>query len=224
MEGDRPVTMTVAPSKPGRFDRLHQVVRDARVHRGDAGEVDDDDLAARGADAVQELLRELACAVRIDRADDRQNQQSLAHLEHGRRQLADGFLLLSDDALALLDEADRHRVRDAVRGGLVRVENSIQLGEIVLVFREQRTCQHVAQQQNDADDFVRLDASRDDAFGQVAGVGLQRLERPGFERFDVLVVHGRGFREDLVFRHRGQQLRFRDSLRPFLAQIGAVLA
>jgi hypothetical protein len=55
--------------------------------------------------------------VRIDDADDRQDEQALADLEHRHRQLANGLLLLADDALALLHEADGHGDRDAVGGG-----------------------------------------------------------------------------------------------------------
>src|SRR5258706_471625 len=101
-------------------DRLHEVVRDRRVDGRDARDVDDDDLGAVGADAAEELLGELPGALRVDDADDGKDEEPVADLKDGRRQLADGFLLLADDALALLHEADGDRVRDSVRGGLVR--------------------------------------------------------------------------------------------------------
>ena len=75
--------------------------------------------------------------MRIDDADDRQNEEALAYLQHRRRQLADRFLLLPDDTLALFDESDGHRVGDAVRRGLVAVENPVQFFDVVLVLGEQ---------------------------------------------------------------------------------------
>ena len=59
----------------------------------------------------------------VEHADDRQDQQPFAHLQHRRRQLADRRLLLADDALALLDEADADGDRDSVRGRFVGVED-----------------------------------------------------------------------------------------------------
>ena len=90
-----------------------------------------------------------------------QNQQPLADAQHRRGQLADRFLLLADDALALLHEADGHGVGDAVGGRLVGVEHHVQQIEVALVFLEQRSGEHVAQQQHDADDFLRFDAARE---------------------------------------------------------------
>ena len=86
----------------------------------------------------EQLLGQLARALRIDDADDRQDEQALADLEHRRRQLADRLLLLADDALALLHEADGHGGRDAVGGRLVRVQDAVQLVEVLVVGREQR--------------------------------------------------------------------------------------
>jgi hypothetical protein len=60
----------------------------------------------------------VSCArARLEHADDRQDEQALAHLQHRRRQLADGVLLLADDPLALVDEAHRDRVGDPVGRG-----------------------------------------------------------------------------------------------------------
>ena len=59
-----------------RLDRLHEVVGDVGVDRRHAGDVDDDHLGAVGADAAQQLLGELARALRVDDADDRQDEQA----------------------------------------------------------------------------------------------------------------------------------------------------
>ncbi len=121
------------------------MVRDAGVHGRHTGHVDHDDLGAVGADRAQQLFGQLPGALRVDDADDRQNQQPLADLQHGRRQLPDRFLLLADDALALFDESDGHGVRDAVRRGLVAVENTVQFFDIVLVLGEQRAGEYVTE-------------------------------------------------------------------------------
>src|SRR5215208_6412062 len=97
-------------------DGLHEVVGDRGVDRGNARDVDDDDLRAVRADATQQLLRELAGALAVEHADDRQDQQPLTDLEHRCGELPDRLLLLADDALALLHEVDRHGVGDPVRG------------------------------------------------------------------------------------------------------------
>jgi hypothetical protein len=73
----------------------------------------------------------------VEHADDRQDQQPLGDLQHRGGQLADGVGLLPDDALPLLDEADRDRVGDPVRGRLVRVEHPVQQPEVVVVLLEQ---------------------------------------------------------------------------------------
>jgi len=62
---------------------------------------------------------------------------SCSDLQHRRGQLADGLLLLADDALTLLDEAHRDGVGDPVGGRLVGVEHSVQQFEVGLVFLEQ---------------------------------------------------------------------------------------
>jgi hypothetical protein len=79
----------------------------------------------------------LAGALAVEDADDRQDQQLLAHLQHRGGQLADRFLLLADDAFAFLDEADGHRVRNAVGRGFVGVEHPVEQVEIRLVLLEQ---------------------------------------------------------------------------------------
>src|SRR2546425_986037 len=57
--------------QPRRLDRPHEVVRDIRVHRRHTGDVDHDHLRAVGPDRPQQLLSQLARALRIDDADDR---------------------------------------------------------------------------------------------------------------------------------------------------------
>src|SRR3989454_9941789 len=110
-----------------------QVVGHVRVHRRDARDVDHDHLRAVRADGAEQLLGQLPRALRVDDADDRENQEPLAYLEHRGGQLPDGLLLLADDALALLHEADGYRIRDAVRRRLIRVENATQLLEGLVV-------------------------------------------------------------------------------------------
>src|SRR2546421_593287 len=112
--------------------------------------------------AVGEQARTLG----IDDADDRQNEESLAHLQHRRRQLADRFLLLPDDALALFHESDGHRVRDAVCRGLVAVQDPVQFFDVVLVFGEQGAGEHVTEEEHDTDDFVCFDSSGNDSLRQ----------------------------------------------------------
>src|SRR4029450_6984210 len=163
------------PEEARGLDRLHQVVRDGRVDVGDAGEIQHDDLGPVGPDAGGELLGELWRALRVDDADDRQDEQTLADLEHRSRQLTDRLLLLADDALALLDEPDSDRAGNPVGGRLVGVEDPVQLVEILAVLGEERPAQHVAEQQHDPDDFVRLDPSGNDALGEVPRVRLQGL-------------------------------------------------
>src|SRR4029450_12473758 len=133
------------PEEARGLDRLDQVVRDGRVDVGDAGDIQHDDLGPVGPDAAQELLGELARALRVDDADDRQDEQTLADLEHRSRQLANRLLLLRDAPLALLAEPDGARARDPVGGGLVGVEDTVQLVEVVAILREQGARQHVAE-------------------------------------------------------------------------------
>src|SRR3989449_7121722 len=222
ISGDRPVTITVAPRSR---DASTVCTRWFATFES---------MAATPVMSITTTLARLvriarsSCSVswralRVDHADDGKNEEALAYLEHRRRKLPDRLLLLPDDALALLHEAHRHRVRDPVRGGLVGVENAVQLGEVFVVLREQRPRQHVAEQEHDPDHFVRLDATRDDALRQVARVRLEGLERPGLERLDVVVVHRRRFREDLFFGHRGEQLGLGDTTGPLLAQLRTVL-
>jgi len=108
--------------------------------------------------------------------------------------------------------------------GSYGVENPIQLVEVLVVLAEQRARQHVAQQQHDADHLVRLDAARDDALRQVAGVRLQRFERSCLERFHVVVVHRGRFGEDFLLRHGREELRPGDTACPLFPQLRPILA
>ena len=210
--------------QPRRVDGLHEVVGDGRVDLGDTGDVDHDDLGSVGADAAQQLVGELCRPLTVQDADDREDQQPLADLQHWRAELTDGVLLLADDPLALLDEADGDGVGDAVGGWLVHVQDPVQHREVVVVLEEQRPGQHVAQQQDDANDLVGLDAARDDPLGQVPGVALQRVDAAGLEHLDVVVVDGGGLGADLLWRHRLQQAGGVDAIHPLLAELAAVLS
>src|SRR5690242_5935721 len=119
--------------QPRGFNRLHQVVRDSNVHGRHTGDINNDDLCTIRANATEQLFGQLASALRVDDADNRENQKPLTNLQDRRREFADGFLLLTNDALALLNETDRHGVSDAVCRRLVRVQDAIQLLEIGLV-------------------------------------------------------------------------------------------
>ncbi len=159
----------------------------------------------------------------IDHADDRQNQQPLPNLQHGRRQLPNGLLLLADNALAFLHETYAHGVGDAIRRGLVSVQDAVQHTEVALILFEQGSRQHIAQQEHDAQDFVRFDAARNNPLGKIARVFLKRLHTSGLEHRHVIVVDSRGFDEDFFLSHGGQQPRFGDSPRPFFPELRSVL-
>ena len=117
-----------------------------------------------------------------------QDEQAFTDLEHRCGQFPDRVLLLADHPLPLFDEADRDRVGDAVGRRLVGVEHAVQQVEVVVVLREQRAGQHVAEEQHDADDLVGLDPAGDDPLGQVTGVALERVDAAGLEHLDVVVV------------------------------------
>ncbi len=77
-------------------------------------------------------------------------------------------------------------------------------GEVGPVLLEQRAREHVAEEQHNAHNLVGLDTSRNDTLGKIARIRLERLKRAGLQRFDVVVVHRGCFREDFLFRHRGE--------------------
>src|SRR5262245_54359030 len=139
----------VGPHEPARVHGLDEVVGHRDVHRGHPRDVHHHDLRPVGPDAAEELLGELSRALGIDDADDGQDEQPVPHLEHGRRELADGLLLLPDDALPFLDEAHRHRVGDAVGRGLVGVEHRVQEREVALVLLEERSGEDVPEEEHD---------------------------------------------------------------------------
>src|SRR4029077_1497123 len=113
-----------------------------------------DSLRAVGAKRAQQLRGQLARALWIDDADDRQNEEPLAHLKHRGGQLPDRFLLLPDDTLALLHESDGHRVGDAVGRRLVGVENPVELVEVLVILAEQRPGEAAAEEQPGPAPFV----------------------------------------------------------------------
>ena len=116
------------------------------------------------------MLGELAGALGVEAADDRQDQQPFAHLEDRRRELADRCLLLVDDPLSLLHEAHADGYCNSVGRRLVGVEHAVELPGLVLVAHEQRAREHVAQQQHDPEDLVRLNPAADDALRQIVSV------------------------------------------------------
>ena len=133
-------------------------------------------------------------------------------------------LLLADHPLALLDEAHADRHGDAVRRRLVRVEDPVEELRVLLVADEQRAREDVAQEQHDAEHLVGVHAARDDPLGEVARVGLERLDAARLERVDVVVVDRRDLREDLVRRHHRSSCRVGDAPGPLLAQLRALVA
>ena len=195
-----------------------------RVNGGHTRNVDNHHFGAVLTDTSQQLFGQLARALSVNDADDGQNQQTLANLEHRRGKFADRFLLLANDAFAFLHEAHRNGVGDAVGSRLVGVQHAVEQLEIGLIFFEQRTGEHVAQQQHDADDFVRFDAARNDSLGQAARVRLERFDTAGLEHFHIVVVHRRRFGENFLLAHRGEQLGVGDAAGPLFPELGAVLA
>jgi len=164
----------------------------------------DHDFGAVGADPAEQLFGELLGALGVQDPDDGQDQQAFPDLQDRGGQFAQGVLLLPDDPFAFFDEADRDGVRDAVRGGFIRVQNAVEQREVAAVLLKQGPGQHISQQQHDPDDLVGLNPPRDDPFGQVAGVVLERFDVASFQDFDVIVVHRSGLGEDLLIGHRGQ--------------------
>ena len=200
------------------------MVGDRNVHGRHACDINDDDLCTVGANPAEQLLSQLPGALRVDHADNRENQEPLTNLQDWRREFTNGFLLLANDALALLNETNRHGVGDAVCRRLVRVQDAVELFEIGLVLCEERARQHVAKEENDSHDFVCFNASRDDAFGKVSRVSLQRFEGFGLESFHVAVIHRRRFGEDFFLGHGREQSRFRNAVDPLFAKLSSVLA
>src|SRR5207249_6443239 len=139
-------------------------------------DVNHDDLGTVSPNAPQQLFSQLPGTLGIDHPDYRQNEQAFADLEYGRGEFPDGFLLLANDALALLDKAHGYRVRNTVRRRLIRVEDAVEQLEVRLVFREERTREHIPQEQHNTHDLIGLHPPRDDAFREIAGIGLQRLD------------------------------------------------
>ena len=206
ISGDSPVTMTVAPRS-----RAASTVCTRWLAT----------LASSAATPVTSMTTTLARFARMPRRScsvswrarcgsispiiGRMSRRSRT-CKHRSRQKPDRLLLLANDALALLDEADGHGDRDAVGGGLVGVEHAVQHAHVAVVLGEQRPREHVAEQEHDPHDLVRLDAPGNDALGEIAGIGLERFHRPRLQRLHVAVVDGRGLGEDLLAAHRRQEL------------------
>src|SRR5712692_4005177 len=91
----------VRTHQPGGIHGLDQVVGHRSVYGRHARDVHHHDLRAVGPDAPEELLRELPRALGVDDTNDGQDEKAVANLEDGRGELANGLLLLADDALAL---------------------------------------------------------------------------------------------------------------------------
>src|SRR6184192_2071715 len=86
----------VGAHEPRCGHRLQQVIRHLRVDRRHPRDVHDDDLRAVRAYRAKQALGDEPRALGVDDADDREQQQALADLEHRRRELPDGLLLLPD--------------------------------------------------------------------------------------------------------------------------------
>src|SRR5690349_20030062 len=96
--------------QPPSIDRLHQVVRDDNVHGRHTCDVNDHDLCTIRANAAEQLFGQLARTLRVDDADNWENQEPLTNLQDGRRKFMNCFLLLTNDTYAFLNETDRHGV------------------------------------------------------------------------------------------------------------------
>ena len=110
--------------------------------------------------------------------------------------------MTANDALALLDKAHRHRIRNTVRRRLIGVEDAVEQLEVRLILREERAREHIAQEQHDTHDLVRFHPSRDDAFREITGVCLQRLDGTGFQHLHVVIIDRCGFGKHFLAGHR----------------------
>src|SRR5918994_7186832 len=207
-----------------RLHGLHEVVGNGEVDGRDSSDVKPHDARTFCLDRAEKLLGELPGPLEAQHADERKHDEPVPHLQHRGGELADRLLLLTDHPLALFHEADAHGDGDAVRRRLVGVEDPVQEFWVLLVTDEERSREHVPQQQDDAQDLVRVDPARDDPLREVPGVGLERLDAAGLERRNVVVVHGGDLGVDLVWSHRRQQVGVGDPVRPLLTQTGAVVA
>ena len=104
--------------------------------------------------------------MRIDHADDGQEQQSIANLQDGRRQLADGFLLLPDDALAFANDGV-HDQADVEEGDLLERHETLE--------RFARLARGVLQDR-DADRLQEVMKSRDEDTKLEADSAVERGE------------------------------------------------
>src|SRR5260221_8964891 len=95
-----------------RLGRHQQVVRNGRVHRRHAGQVDDHDARTLAPDAGKQVAGEVPGAIGVDDPDQGQDQQARPGLEDRGGEFADRLLLAVDDLLPgsqvlVADRADR---------------------------------------------------------------------------------------------------------------------
>ena len=128
-----------------------------------------------------------------------------------------GFLLLTNDPLALLDETATHRIGNTIGGRFVGLEDAFEQVEVVVILLEKLAGQDVAQHQHNPQHFLRVHAARDDTPRQVVGVGFKGLDAAGFHDIKVIVVDGLCFRIDLPLAHGGKELGILNAPGPFLA-------
>ena len=91
-----------------------------------------------------------------------------------------------------------------------------------MVFREERAREHVAQEQHATQDLIGFHPSRNNAFREITGVCLQRLDGAGFQHLHVVIIDRCGFGEDFLAGHRPEQLGLRDAPRPLLTELRTV--
>ena len=169
--------------------------------------------------------------LRVDDADDRQDQHAVAHLQHRRRQLADRLLLLAHDFLALLDEGERDDREDLVGDRLVDVQRRGEAGHVALIALEETSTVNVAQSQQAADDLLRRHAAQDAAFRHAGSIAFRAGVFAGVQAADAGFVDVDGLRFRLFRRQAGEQAFGGHLLhplaaqrRPFLAQVCNQLA
>ena len=104
--------------EPQRGHRLQQVLRDQRVDRRHAGDVEDGDLRAGLDDLLQQGFHDHLGARGIERADHGQREDAIPEFHDRRRQLEHFALLAVDDVFA----------RFLVRLDRVQAERIEQLG------------------------------------------------------------------------------------------------
>ena len=128
--------MTLAPMSRDASTVLTRWLATSVSTWGPAGDIDDYDLRSVRPDPSEQLIGQLLARWLSSTPMIGQYQQPFVDLQHRRRQLEQGVLLLADDPLPLFHEAHGDGVRDAVRRGLVRVQHAIQQSEVVVVLEK----------------------------------------------------------------------------------------